>query len=535
MLTLEPGDNRMQEDTSHATRREEHSVEEALRRLQKAVETMQLGVTITDINGKIVYTNSADARMHGYTVEELIGRDVSVFCLPGYRRSLTADRLHDMKSWRRESMNVRKDGTLLPVALMSDVVSNARGEPVGVVTTCENLTEAKRAEAERQRLEVQVRRSQKLESLAVLAGGLAHDFTNLLTGILGNASLLLDELPPEASTQLDKVVDMQKAALRLSELTNQLLAYSGNGQCETEPVSVNDIVKDLMHVLEVSKPQNVRLRYDLADDLPTIAADPAQLRQVIQHLATNASEAIGPDDGEVTIRTGIRWVDRDYLTTTYLGNDALQGKYVFIEVSDTGCGMDDETRTKLFDPFFTTKFTGRGLGLAAVMGIVRAHEGAIRVDSIRDRRTSIIVLLPAVEVETEPVTADEGPAAWRGEGTILVADADPVVRSVTKNFLEHQGFRVVTATDGRDAVATFREHADEIVAILLDLAMPPMMGDEALDLIHKDRPDIPVIVMSGYAEAHVRERFSEKQVIGFLQIPFRSRALMDKLRQAVKT
>ncbi len=169
------------------------------------------------------------------------------------------------------------------------------------------------------------------------------------------------------------------------------------------------------------------------------------------------------------------------------------------------------------------------------MGIVRAHEGAIHIDSIRDRRTAIIVLLPAVEVEAEPVTADEEPAAWRGQGTILVADAEPVVRSLTKNFLEHQGFRVVTATDGRDAVAKFREHADEIVAVLLDLAMPQMMGDEALDLIHKDRPDTPIIVMSGYAEAHARERFSEKQVIGFVQKPFQSGALMEKLRQAVKT
>ncbi len=263
----------------------------------------------------------------------------------------------------------------------------------------------------------------------------------------------------------------------------------------------------------MSKAQNVKLRYDLADELPTIAADPAQVRQVIQHLATNASDAIGTDDGKVTIRTGTRWVDRDYLATTYLGNDALQGKYVFIEVVDTGCGMDDEARAKLFDPFFTTKFTGRGLGLAAVMGIVRGHGGAIRIDSIRDRGTSIIVLLPAVEVEAHPFTGEE-PTAWQGEGTILVVDDEPVVRSVTQSFLENQGFRVITATDGRDAVAKFREHADEIVAILLDLGMPRMMGDEALDLIHKDHPDTPVIVMSGYSETIVRERFSEKQVVG---------------------
>ena len=392
----------MQESTSRVTRGDSRLLEEALRRLEKAVETMQLGVTITDINGKIVYTNSADARMHGHAVDELIGQDVSVFCLPGYRRSLTPEQLRDMQSWRRESMNVRKDGTLLPVSLMSDVVLNTNGEPVGVVTTCEDLTEAKRAEAERERLEVQLRRSQKLESMAVLAGGIAHDFNNLLTGILGNASLLLGELPAEGSTQLDKVLEMQKAALRLSELTDQLLAYSGDGQYVTESVVVNDIVRELFHVLEVSKAPNVKLRYDLLDGLPPIEADRAQVRQVIQHLVSNATEAIGAEDGEVTIRTGTKWVDRDYLATTYLGNDAPQGKYVFFEVTDSGCGMDEETRAKLFDPFFTTKLTGRGLGLAAVMGIVRAHQGAIRIDSIRDRGTSILLLLPAVEVEEKP-------------------------------------------------------------------------------------------------------------------------------------
>ncbi len=524
----------MQEDTSPLTGEESHPWKDELRRLEKAVETMQLGVTITDIGGIIVYTNSADARMHGFTIDELIGRDVSVFCLPGYRRSLTPEQLHDMKSWRRESMNVRKDGTLLPVALMSDVVLNTNGAPVGVVTTCENLTEAKRAEAERERLEVQVRRSQKLESLAVLAGGVGHEFNNLLTGILGNASLLIDELPPETSMPLDKIVEMQQAALRLSELTTQLLAYSGNGQWVTEPVSVNDIVKDLMHVLEVSKAQNVKLRYDLADGLPTIEADPARVRQVIQHLATNASEAIGADDGEVTIRTGTKWVDRDYLTTTYLGNDAPQGKYVFIEVADTGCGMDDETRAKLFDPFFTTKFTGRGLGLAAVMGIVRTHHGAIRIDSVRDRGTSILILLPAVEVEEVSDTPVEVLAPWQGEGTVLVVDDEDSVRSVTTRFLEQHGFRVITATDGCDAVEKFRDHVDEIVAVLLDLAMPNMMGDEAMDVIHEDHPDTPVIVMSGYTEAYVSERFAGKKIAGFLQKPFRADALMEKLRLAVK-
>jgi PAS domain S-box-containing protein len=387
-------------------------MQQTLLRLQKAVETMQLGVTITDIAGKIVYTNTADARMHGYGVDELIGEDVSIYCLPGYRRSLSANQLGRMKSWQRESMNVRKDGSIFPVSLMSDVVQDGNGVSLGIVTTCEDLTESKRTEAQRERLEVQVRQSQKLESLGVLAGGVAHDLNTILQDILRNARLVLSNVPPELATLHEHAAALERDAIRLSDLTNKLLAYSGDPEVETEPLDLNDVVLDMVHVIEVSKATNVELRYDLGTDLPMIDGDATKLRQLINHITMNASEAIGDADGGVmTVRTGMRWTNRSYLAGTYLSQDVAPGRYVYLEVSDNGCGMDKETKARVFDPFFTTKSAGRGLGLAAAMGVVRGHKGVIRIETFPERGTSFVVLLPAIEEPPErPAHSDDEPA-----------------------------------------------------------------------------------------------------------------------------
>lgn len=400
-VRLTPRSTRKSEEQARPGHRYSPHMQQTLLRLQKAVETMQLGVTITDIAGKIVYTNTADARMHGYSVDELIGEDVSVFCLPGYRRSLSPGQLGRMKSWQRESMNVRKDGSLFPVSLMSDVVQDGNGNPLGIVTTCEDLTESKRTEAQRERLEVQVRQSQKLESLGVLAGGVAYDLSTVLHGILHNARLVLSNVPPELTTLHEHAAALERDAIRLSDLTNKLLAYSGDPEVETEPLDLNDVVLDMVHVIEVSKAANVDLRYDLGTDLPLIAGDATKLRQLINHVTMNASEAIGDADGVMTVRTGMRWTNRSYLAGTYLAQEAEPGKYVYLEVSDNGCGMDKDTKARVFDPFFTTKGAGRGLGLAAAMGVVRGHKGVIRIETFPERGTSFVVLLPAIEEAAE--------------------------------------------------------------------------------------------------------------------------------------
>lgn len=514
-----------------------HHLQNELRRLQKAVETMQLGVTITDVDGRIVYTNNAEARMHGYTVDELIGRDVSLFCLPGYRKALNPEQLRDLKSWRRETMNVRKDGSLLPVTLMSDVVLDNEGAPIGVVTTCEDLTEVKRDEAERDRLALQVQHSRKLESLGVLARGIAHDFNNLLVGILGNASLLLSDLEPGASpihfpALRDRVVEVENAARRLSDLTNQLLAYSGSRQCVTRPVNLNSVINGMVHLLEISKRSGVTLRYDLASDLPYIDADEGLVQQLLKHMTTNASDAIGAASGVISLRTRTLWADREYLSKTYLGESANEGRYVVLEISDTGSGIDPVTEERVFDPFFTTKAEGRGLGLSVVMGIVRAHHGAIRVESSRDLGTTFTVLFPATATPA-PLSEPQPEGAVQGTGTILVVEAEPSVRKVAGALVERLGFQVLSVDSGRQALAALREGDGQIAAVLLDFQMPHMSGETVFAKIHRAYPQIPVIIMSGFAEEDVWDRFLDTPPAGFLHKPFGAAELTARLREAV--
>jgi CheY-like chemotaxis protein len=281
--------------------------------------------------------------------------------------------------------------------------------------------------------------------------------------------------------------------------------------------------------------KRVVLEYSLADDLPAVEGDATQLRQVAMNLITNASEAIGDASGFVAVHTGTVDATRAYLDQALLGEDVPEGRYVFVEVTDSGAGMDAGTIARIFDPFFTTKFTGRGLGLAAVLGIVRGHSGAVRVSSTPGKGTTFRVLLPCSD--KLPVHAeDDAPAsggAWKGSGTVLVVDDEEVVRLVTERTLERAGFGVLTAEDGCEGVALFRQHADEIVAILLDLTMPQMGGTEAFAEMQRIRSDVPAILLSGYTEEDAVDQFSADGLAGFVQKPYSPEVLIDTLREVL--
>ncbi len=403
-----------------------------------------------------------------------------------------------------------------------------------IIVSVVDHTERKQADEERERLEVQVRHTQKLESLGVLAGGIAHDFNNMLVSILGNADLALLKLPPAAPGR-EHIGAIEQAARRAADLCRQMLAYSGKGKFVIESLDISQVVREMGHMLEVSVSKKAPIRYQLADSLPAVDADPTQLRQIILNLIVNASEAIGDENGIISITTGVMDCDAAYLKNTYVGEDLPRGRYVFVEVSDTGCGMDDETREKLFDPFFSTKFAGRGLGMSAVLGIVRGHGGTIKIYSELGRGSTFKVLLPASArpADHAPEPEEAGSERWRVRGSVLLVDDDESVRQVGEAMLKHAGFTVFTASDGDEALQVFREHADEIRCVLLDLTMPRMDGEECFRELRRVRGDVCVVLSSGYNAQDVSQRFVGKGLAGFIQKPYRYENMAAVLREVL--
>jgi len=392
------------------------------------------------------------------------------------------------------------------------------------------IAERRLAEVETRRLEAQVQQAQKLESLGILAGGIAHDFNNILAGLLGNADLALRQLPAHSPVRpfLD---DIQQAGRRAADLTGQMLAYSGRGRFVSEDMDITALVEDMSSLLESATSKKAGLKFHLTTDLPAVMADPTQLRQIVLNLVTNASEAIGDEGGLVTITTSVTEPDRALFDLILAGEQHAEGRDVTIEVTDTGCGMDDETRARIFDPFFTTKFTGRGLGLAAVQGIIRAHKGAILVDSELGKGTTFKVLLPALDHPAAPVDKRvKEEVDWHGTGTILVVDDEEAVRRMATRMVERFGLTVLTASDGDEAVDLFRRRHDEIDCVLLDLTMPSMDGGEAYEELRKINDDVPVILSSGYSEKEYTERFAGSGLSGFLQKPYEMASLGEMLR-----
>jgi signal transduction histidine kinase/CheY-like chemotaxis protein len=403
----------------------------------------------------------------------------------------------------------------------------------GIVHAFQTERERHRAEEERRKLEQQLLQVQKLESLGVLAGGIAHDFNNLLTGILGNANLAKYDVP-EGTETYESLEYIERAAHRAADLCRQLLAYSGRGRLQVEPLDLSALVVDMVELLEVSLSKKCKLTLALGDALPLVTADATQLRQVIMNLITNASESVGNERGTVTITTGTRTCSREMLRATYLRDDLPAGTYAFVEVRDTGSGMDPETQARIFDPFFTSKFSGRGLGLAALLGIVRSHGGAIELESTPGHGTRFRVYLPTcAEAPTTPSVDRAAPGLEQRSGRVLVVDDEEEVRTFARRALQRHGFDVIVAENGERALEVLSECDGDVSVVLLDLLMPELSGEEVFQELQKRYPGTPVVLSSGYTEDDAVPRMTEAGLASFLPKPYRTQALVEAIDRAI--
>jgi PAS domain S-box-containing protein len=485
------------------------------------------------VTGDCVMANQAVADIVGGTIDEII-----------------AQNFREIASWRESGLyqlseSVLNDGVTrqtekaLTTTFGKFVVLDcflSRFDVDGVpmlMFIAVDITEKRRLEENNKHIEAQMLHVQKLESLGVLAGGIAHDFNNILMAVLGNADLALMRMAPESPAR-DNLLQIEQAAQRAADLARQMLAYSGKGRFVVESLNMTALVEEMTHMLEVSISKKALLRFNFSPDLPAVDADATQLRQVIMNLVINASEAIGDTSGVIAISTGAMECDSAYLADTWINDRLPEGLYVYLEVADTGCGIEREAIPKIFDPFFTTKFTGRGLGMAAVLGIVRGHKGAIKVYSEPGKGTTFRLLLPV-----SPGTAHQhaGPTdddAWRGSGTVLLVDDEETIRALGKDMLKELGFTAVTASDGREALDVFDRNRDGIVCVILDLTMPRLDGEQTFRELRRIKPDVRVIMSSGYNEQEVTQKFAGKGLAGFIQKPYKLMEVSRKLREVLE-
>jgi PAS domain S-box-containing protein len=482
-------------------------------------------------DGTIEFWNRGAEAMYGWSREEALGRlshDLLQAEFPVPRSELEQALLTD-GHWQGELQHRTRSGERITVASRWALNTAEDGRPVGFLEINTDITEQKE-------IEENLRHTQRLESLGVLAGGIAHDFNNLLTGIMGHASLALEMLPADNPAR-ESIALLTKASQRAADLTRQLLAYAGKGQFIIRPLDLSALVREIAGLIRASVPDNVELRLSLAPELPLIEADTGQLQQVVMNLIVNAAEAIEPGkDGVVTVTTGCHELDQESLRSALAEVPLEPGPYVFLEVRDNGQGMDEETLRKIFDPFFTTKFLGRGLGLAAVAGIVRVHKAALKVESAPGQGTTFQVLVPAqrgstAENRCQPARTEERQA----EGTVLVVDDEQVVRDVANAALARRGYRVLTAENGRAALEIFRQQPQQISLVVLDLTMPVMSGQETLRALRAIRPDLPVILSSGYNQIEAIRHFTGSALAGFIQKPYTAAQLAEKVAEVLRS
>jgi PAS domain S-box-containing protein len=496
---------------------------------RRAIESsMRAGVMAVDTKGKQIYVNPAFAEMLGWSVEELLNREPPFVYWPESEIESIRDAFQKTINGVApkdgfELVFRRHNGDRLNVLVTISPLLDGAGRAMGWLAVVYDNTERKKTEDA-------LRRSQRMESIATLAGGVAHDFNNLLVAMLGQISLALSRLEPDHGIRINLERAM-KAGERAADLTRQLLAYSGGGKLESKALDLNQLITDSRQLFYDTIAHSAHIFTDLADSLPLIKADPSQMQQILMNLVTNAAESIGETNGRIIITTGLQVItEADTRFWIHTGEPLPPGLYVALELHDNGCGMDASTLEKIFDPFFSTKFTGRGLGMPAVLGIVRAHHGGLAIDSAIGQGTNVRVVIPALSAATTHLQ-NTSVAAIAPHRAILLIDDDESVREAVADVFDNENWPIVTVSDGASGVNVYRERQKDIELVILDYAMPGMNGRETLQRLRQINPDVRVVLTSGYTEEDIVDMFAGIPYIGFMQKPYPANKLVEQIRK----
>jgi len=504
-----------------------HDLLKVEQRFRKLFEVIPDAVVVHQY-GRCLFANPAAAVMYGFeNASDFVGKDVLQYIHEDDRANVVQrirdSHMGDVLPLLLEK-HVRRDGSMFVVEAQG-VSFEENGESVWVVLI-HDVTQRLKDEKESLALKASVEHGQRLESLGVLAGGIAHDFNNLLSAMMGNVGLVKRRV--NADERVEKYIgNALKAMDKAAGLCQQMLAYSGKGQFIVQSTQLTSLIQDMVELIQVSMKKDVHIQYDLNESLPMVQVDQSQIQQIILNLMTNANEAM--ESGDIVCRTGVCHVSDDGIKNMAYDWGVEAGDFVFIEVKDQGCGMSQETLDKIFEPFFTTKFTGRGLGMSAVLGIVRGHHGALDVQSELGKGTCFRLLLPwdKANNQSEHVVFDIKKGEAMKKGTVLVVDDESMIREVACQMLEDMGLKVLQAEDGLQAVEIYQASDELIDMVLLDMTMPKMDGKACFSALKKIDPDVRVVISSGYHASEIHAKFSENSLAGLVQKPYKYEELQN--------
>ncbi len=498
--------------------------------LKTLIDSAPVGIIAIDVEGNIEFWNEASKKILGWDIDEVLSKPIRNFApeIDNYL-SQNAD-THPL--FEVEIIEKNKSGNPLTLRIIHRLIHLSDRSPLNLILF-RDISDIKKMQEEKEQFQKQLHYTQKLESLGVLASSIAHDFNNILMAIMGQTELAKGEIHnPDAV--YNYLTGIEEAVQNAGDLCRQLLLFSGKKQQPYEPCNLNNIIHEMEHLLKVSISKKILLNINLLPDLPYIEGEPGQIRSVILNLVINASDAIGNRSGVIRINTGVMDFTDSYIRTTWFQEGLEKKNYVFLEVSDTGCGIPPEFLSKIFDPFFTTKEKGRGLGLATIMGIIRAHKGTIKVYSEVGKGTTFKLFFPSLMGKPIEKQKEKEETSWEGKGVILLADDEPVVLQVTTKMLENLGFGVITAMDGREALKLFEENKDKISAVILDITMPHLDGTDVARAIRSQFPELPIFLSSGFSKHSFGENDIDFPIQGFLSKPYNINTLRENLKDYLK-